>query len=113
MHALQVVYGADKQSWASVRSALRKGEVKDGEVTLILERRSLPRDSTAAAAPVSALEALLAPAGTASSSSSDATTTSSSSSGSSNSDAAGTSSSSSSSRSSSVADAVQQGSNSL
>eukprot|EP00879_Flechtneria_rotunda_P002418 GHRR01002615.1.p1 GENE.GHRR01002615.1~~GHRR01002615.1.p1 ORF type:complete len:300 (+),score=51.45 GHRR01002615.1:96-995(+) len=34
-----VVYGADKQPWAKVRAALRKGEVKDGPVTLILERR--------------------------------------------------------------------------
>jgi hypothetical protein len=46
----QVVYGADKQSWANVRSALRKGEAKDGTVTLVLERR-LPRDT--AAAPIS------------------------------------------------------------
>lgn len=35
----QVVYGADKQSWAKIRGALRKGEVKDGPVTLVLERR--------------------------------------------------------------------------
>jgi hypothetical protein len=36
---VQVVYGADKQTWANIRSALRKGEPKDGPVTLILERR--------------------------------------------------------------------------
>lgn len=36
-----VVYGADKQKWANVRSALRKGEPKDGPVTLVLERRVL------------------------------------------------------------------------
>jgi hypothetical protein len=35
----QVVYGADKQPWARVRAALRKGEKSDGEVTLVLERR--------------------------------------------------------------------------
>eukprot|EP00882_Tetradesmus_deserticola_P006919 GHRQ01007289.1.p1 GENE.GHRQ01007289.1~~GHRQ01007289.1.p1 ORF type:complete len:321 (+),score=76.04 GHRQ01007289.1:173-1135(+) len=34
-----VVYGADKQTWASIRGALRKGEPKDGPVTLVLERR--------------------------------------------------------------------------
>jgi hypothetical protein len=39
---LQVVYGADKQSWANVRSALRKGEAKDGSVVLVLERRTAP-----------------------------------------------------------------------
>lgn len=38
---VQVVYGADKQKWANVRSALRKGEPKDGPVTLVLERRVL------------------------------------------------------------------------
>lgn len=43
----QVVYGADKQSWASIRTALRKGEAKDGTVTLVLERRVTP-DSAAA-----------------------------------------------------------------
>lgn len=42
------MYGADKQSWANVRTALRKGEAKDGDVTLILERRVTP--DTAAAA---------------------------------------------------------------
>jgi hypothetical protein len=46
----QVVYGADKQSWANVRTALRKGEAKDGSVTLVLERRILPATSPAAAA---------------------------------------------------------------
>jgi hypothetical protein len=34
-----VVYGADKQTWANIRGALRKGEPKDGPVTLVLERR--------------------------------------------------------------------------
>ncbi|KAG2427599.1 hypothetical protein HXX76_012253 [Chlamydomonas incerta] len=34
-----VVYGADRQVWSSVCGALKKGEVKDGEVTLVLERR--------------------------------------------------------------------------
>lgn len=34
-----VMYGADRQSWSSVRGALRKGEAKDGAVTLVLERR--------------------------------------------------------------------------
>jgi hypothetical protein len=36
---VQVVYGADKQAWGNIRSALRKGEPKDGPVTLVLERR--------------------------------------------------------------------------
>lgn len=35
----QVVYGADKQTWASIRGALRKGDKADGAVTLVLERR--------------------------------------------------------------------------
>jgi hypothetical protein len=34
-----VVYGADGQGWNSVSGALRKGIVRDGEVTLVLERR--------------------------------------------------------------------------
>ncbi|KXZ50094.1 hypothetical protein GPECTOR_18g70 [Gonium pectorale] len=34
-----VVYGADKQSWSAICGALKKGEVKDGDVTLVLERR--------------------------------------------------------------------------
>lgn len=33
-----VLYGADRQGWSRVRTALRRGEVKDGEVTLVLER---------------------------------------------------------------------------
>jgi hypothetical protein len=37
---LQVVYGADKQAWSSIKGALRKGERRDGPITLILERRS-------------------------------------------------------------------------
>eukprot|EP00775_Hariotina_reticulata_P008175 gene8175-8366_t len=36
-----VVYGADKQAWGSIKGALRKGERRDGPITLILERRSL------------------------------------------------------------------------
>jgi hypothetical protein len=36
----QVVYGADKQVWSRVRNALRKGEARDGSVTLVLERRA-------------------------------------------------------------------------
>jgi hypothetical protein len=44
-----VLYGADNQSWASVSGALRKGEAKDGEVTLILERRVSTASGTAAA----------------------------------------------------------------
>lgn len=44
---VQVVYGADRQAWSRVRAALRKGEPKDGSVTLVLERRV---GSTAAAA---------------------------------------------------------------
>jgi hypothetical protein len=41
-----VVYGADGQGWASVTGALKKGDFKDGEVTLVLERR-LPAGSGA------------------------------------------------------------------
>lgn len=33
-----VVYGADKQRWPKVISALRKGLVSDGEVHLVFER---------------------------------------------------------------------------
>lgn len=50
---LQVVYGADKQSWSGIRTALRKGEAKDGDVTLILERRIRPATTQAAAAAAS------------------------------------------------------------
>eukprot|EP00967_Tisochrysis_lutea_P017648 scaffold19998_cov16-Tisochrysis_lutea.AAC.1 len=32
-------YGADKQKWSSIRGALKKGDVKDGEVSLVVERR--------------------------------------------------------------------------
>ena len=39
----QVVYGADQQSWGSIRGALRKGGAKDGPVTLVLERRVYDR----------------------------------------------------------------------
>ena len=35
---MQVLYGADGQTWSGVRGALRRGTAKDGEVTLILER---------------------------------------------------------------------------
>ena len=35
---MQVLYGADKQSWSAICGALSKGAVKDGEVTLVLER---------------------------------------------------------------------------
>uniref|UniRef100_A0A7S3RAD1 Uncharacterized protein n=1 Tax=Dunaliella tertiolecta TaxID=3047 RepID=A0A7S3RAD1_DUNTE len=34
-----VLYGADKQKWSSIRGALKKGDVKDGEVSLVVERR--------------------------------------------------------------------------
>lgn len=37
-----VVFGADRQSWAQVRTALGKGDARDGPVTLVLERR-VPR----------------------------------------------------------------------
>ncbi len=33
-----VLYGCDAQPWASVRAALRKGDVRDGEVTVVVER---------------------------------------------------------------------------
>eukprot|EP00983_Pelagomonas_calceolata_P052228 1142755-Pelagomonas_calceolata.AAC.2 len=33
------LYGADKQKWSSIRGALKKGDVKDGEVSLVVERR--------------------------------------------------------------------------
>jgi len=33
-----VLYGADNQTWAKVCGALKKGDVKDGEVTMVLER---------------------------------------------------------------------------
>lgn len=35
----QVVYGADKQSWSGICGAVKKGDIKDGDVTLVLERR--------------------------------------------------------------------------
>ncbi len=34
-----VCYGADKQKWAQVMGALRKGDKSDGHVTMIVERR--------------------------------------------------------------------------
>ena len=34
----QVVYGADGQGWSGVATALKRGKVADGEVTLVLER---------------------------------------------------------------------------
>lgn len=34
-----VVYGADKTKWASLKGALKRGAAKDGDVTLVLERR--------------------------------------------------------------------------
>ncbi|EFJ42115.1 hypothetical protein VOLCADRAFT_119533 [Volvox carteri f. nagariensis] len=48
----QVVYGADKQSWSSICGALKRGEARDGDVTLVLERRrprppKEPRDGSA------------------------------------------------------------------
>jgi hypothetical protein len=36
---VQVVFGCDKEPWAAISAALKKGEAKDGEVTLVLERR--------------------------------------------------------------------------
>ncbi len=38
----QVVYGADGETWPAVMGALRKGDVSDGPVTLVLERRMNP-----------------------------------------------------------------------
>ena len=32
------LYGCDAQSWAAIRSALRKGDSRDGVVTLVVER---------------------------------------------------------------------------
>ena len=37
--SLAVVYGADKTKWALLRTALRRGEVRDGPVTLGEARR--------------------------------------------------------------------------
>ena len=34
-----VVYGADGQRWPQIATALKRGLVADGEVTLVLERR--------------------------------------------------------------------------
>lgn len=34
----KVLYGADNQSFGNLRTALRKGEAKDGPVVLVLER---------------------------------------------------------------------------
>jgi hypothetical protein len=34
------VYGADNTKWSGLRAALRRGTVKDGPVTLVLERRA-------------------------------------------------------------------------
>ncbi len=36
-----MVYGADKQGWAGLCAALKRGEAKDGDVTLVLERRRI------------------------------------------------------------------------
>lgn len=36
-----VMYCADGQAWPSVVAALRKGDARDGPVTLVLERRLL------------------------------------------------------------------------
>ena len=36
---IQVLFGADNQKFSSIREAMRKGEPRDGEVTLVLERR--------------------------------------------------------------------------
>ena len=35
---LQVLYCADKQRFSGIREAMRKGEQRDGAVTLVLER---------------------------------------------------------------------------
>lgn len=36
----QVLFGADGQPWAKTAEALQRGVVGDGDVTLVLERRS-------------------------------------------------------------------------
>jgi hypothetical protein len=35
-----VMYGADGQGWRKTREALRRGLVRDGDVTLVVERRA-------------------------------------------------------------------------
>ncbi|KAG2446849.1 hypothetical protein HYH02_008006 [Chlamydomonas schloesseri] len=45
-----VVYGADRQTWSGVCGALKKGEAKDGEVTLVLERRRLRKGASSSGA---------------------------------------------------------------
>ncbi|GBF97990.1 hypothetical protein Rsub_10664 [Raphidocelis subcapitata] len=35
-----IVYGADKTRWSGLRGALKRGAVRDGPVTLVLERRA-------------------------------------------------------------------------
>ena len=35
----RVVYGADGERWPKVVAALRKGDIADGEVHLVLERQ--------------------------------------------------------------------------
>ena len=37
--AVKVLYGADNQSFGNLCIALRKGEARDGPVTLVLERQ--------------------------------------------------------------------------
>lgn len=39
LHLPAVVYGADKTKWSGLKGALRRGEFKDGPVTLVVERR--------------------------------------------------------------------------
>ncbi len=56
-----MLYGADRQTWTSVSAALRKGEAKDGEVTLVLERR---RAAPAPAPPTDGLGGWATPVGT-------------------------------------------------
>jgi len=38
-YLFSVVFGADKTKWGNLKAALRRGDRRDGPVTLILERR--------------------------------------------------------------------------
>jgi hypothetical protein len=38
------VYGADNTKWSSLRTAFKRGVVRDGEVTVVVERAAAARE---------------------------------------------------------------------
>ena len=44
VNRLQVVFGADGMKWPEVVGAMRKGDKRDGDVTLVLERKCRTSD---------------------------------------------------------------------